>query len=156
MIDMIKWLVVITIVIMSVILAGYYYYISLPISMNEYLDKLQDAKTLSIVMDLRGAYDNQTRHNILQCGVDFAGSIPLGGKKIFIYSLDNDGACIISYPNETILNTLVDKCIKEIYNTDQTIYIKPSNNKPSTTYYSNRLLISMTSDYNGRCGVAYG
>jgi len=154
--DTVKWLIVICIVILSVLLAGYYYYISLPISMDEYLIKLQQSKTLSIVMDLRGAYDNRTRHNILQCGVDFAGSIPLGGKEITIYSLDNDGRCIVSYPDEPIVTNLtVEECLKEIFNADQTIYIKPSKTS-ATVYYNDKLLISMTSDYSGRCGVSYG
>ena len=155
MIDAVKWLIVICIVVVSVIFAGYYYYISLPISMDEYLVKLQNSNTLAIVMDLRGAYDNHTRHDIMQCGIDFAGSLPFGDKEIYIYSLDNNDECIASYPDDSIAYLTVGECIKEMYNTDQTIHIKYADIS-STTYYNDKLLITMTPDYQGGCGVSYG
>ena len=156
--DRIKWAVVIVIVVAGIAIGGYYYYLSLPISADEYFVRLQDASTLSIVMDLRGAPDNQTRVKIMQCGVDFASSVPLGGKNITIYSMD-DTTCIVSYPNESMQQYDTkgkdNYCLKEMYTTDMTIFIHVGS-KSETNYFRDKLLISMAPDYNDKCGISYG
>ena len=156
--DRFKWLIVILLVVVAIGFGAYLYYLSLPITMDEYLSKLSKADSVSIVMDLRTVDDPGVRAKILQCGVDFAGSVPLGGKQVYIYALDENGTCIVSYPDEehngTLVYKSVDECLKEMYTTDQTILIRYGDHD-QTDYYRDYMLITMSPEYSGRCGIIF-
>ena len=115
-----------------------------------FLKNLEDAEKIYIVQDLRGANES-VRKNIQQCGVDFAGSTGLVGKKMVTFAFEGNEC--ISFDSKMT----VDACIKEITtSTASTLFYirKGMNSTTSSTAYPSVLLIDMGNEYQLRsCNV---
>jgi hypothetical protein len=60
-------------------------------TMGEFADALMSSQTVYLVEDIRGLEKYPiSRNNIMQCGVDFAGSQGLAGKEVNIYILEGN------------------------------------------------------------------
>jgi hypothetical protein len=104
-----------------------------------------DAQNVYIVMDIRGASDDIVSNNILQCGVDFAGSTGMGGKAVTPLSISNDG-CV--YP-EGFLTT--EDCFSMVKD-GTTVYVREGAG--GAKYYSNGMVVYVGSDYAlGTCSI---
>ena len=121
------------------------------INSETFVEILSENENVYIVMDLRGVSDVPTRTGILQCGVDFAGSIGLVDKDVSYISLDDEDGCI--YANGAEGKTYkygIPECISMLEN-GISLYIIPGN---ETEYYTKAAVIGVGSDYQtGTCGI---
>jgi len=106
---------------------------------------LQEANEVNILMDIRNVDDSNDRWAILQCGVDFAGSSGLAGKKIRYLSMDDTG-CVAEdgkYDLNYCMNTI---------NNGVTLYVQKGN---ETTFHSKAMVVGVQHDYIiGLCNIA--
>ncbi len=111
---------------------------------NKYLS---NSKYVYIVMDLEDAVNNKSSDNIMQCGVDFAGS--LGGMKIvYVYAISKNNTC---YYNTYITDKY--SCFKQLgtIKSEPIIYIRQGDN---TTYVDNIAYVGVNDEYKrGTCSV---
>ena len=106
---------------------------------------LADSSNVYIVMDVRGVDEQVRRKNILQCGVDFAGSPGLVGKNLTIFSLDDDQGCIGMDRNHPF-----EYCFSQMEN-GIALYVEEGN---VTKFYTNALKVGMGESYEvGACSV---
>lgn len=115
---------------------------------SAFKDVFMAAPKVFIVMDIRGAQDNHTRNNIMQCGIDFAGSTPLGGKDVVPISI-GDQECITPDGPEPISS-----CISELKGG---LTIEISQVTPTTPegarFFSNGMEVFIGSNYTANsCG----
>jgi hypothetical protein len=107
-------------------------------------DIFANASRVYIVMDVRGVTDANISRNILQCGVDFAGSSGMGGKNVSYISLGDSG-CV-----EDDGSHAADYCISQLKD-GITIYVKEG---ASSSYYSNALVVGVGPQYAvGSCAI---
>lgn len=108
------------------------------------------ADTVYIVMDVRGVTDANTRTNILQCGVDFAGSSGMGGKNVSYMSLGDDGCVADDGMRPSGGTHTAEYCISLLKN-GTVIYVKEGT---SSSYYSNALVVGVGQQYPaGSCAI---
>jgi hypothetical protein len=108
-------------------------------------NKFEEASRVFIVMDIRGVGDQTVSNNILQCGVDFAGSTGLGPKNATYISVDSSGCVAPDGRHEA------KECFSWLKN-GITIYIKQGDS--GAKYYSNGLVVNVGKDYAlGTCGI---
>jgi len=111
---------------------------------NNYLTKSNYAY---VVMDTSGMPKDISK-NILQCGVDFAGS--LGAMKVMnVYAISKNGVCYHS-----VYNTTKYMCLKDIGKviSDPVIYIRYGHN---TSYRDNVAYVGVDETFvQGDCSVA--
>ncbi len=100
-------------------------------------DIFNQADKVYIIMDVRGVRDANASRNILQCGVDFAGSSGMGGKNVSYLSLGDDG-CVAGDGAHT-----AEYCISLLKN-GIVIYVKEGT---SSSYYSNALVVGVGPQY---------
>jgi hypothetical protein len=152
--DKIKLLILAFLILGAVWMA--YYYITLPqktelvlgneVNLETFNSILGDAESVHIVMDVRDVEDQQIKTNILQCGVDFAGSFGLVGKNLSIYSFDNEQGCIGMGENYPL-----SYCIQKMEEQGVVLLIEGGN---STTFYSNAMKVGVGNNYTvGTCSV---
>jgi len=103
------------------------------------------APKVYIVMDIRGAQDYSVSNNILQCGVDFAGSTGMGGKYVTPLSISRDG-CVtpdgVHQPKE---------CFSMISD-GISVYVREGDG--GARYYSNGMVVFVGKDYAlGTCSI---
>lgn len=111
---------------------------------TEFKDVFADANYIYIVMDIRGVQNPGTKQNILQCGVDFAGSTGMIGKTATYFSLDDEG-CVTP---EGFFDYKY--CFSQLSN-GVTIYVKEGS---ETTFHSNGMVVGISPDYSlGLCGI---
>lgn len=107
---------------------------------------LSSSKYVYLIMDGDGASSPVFR-NIMQCGVDFAGS--LGATKILnVYAISKDGTCYYS-----IYNTTKYICLNDIGNveSDPIIYVKYGHN---STYQGNIAYVGVDETFvDGDCSI---
>ncbi len=107
-------------------------------------DIFSKADKVYIVMDVRGVADANASRNILQCGVDFAGSSGMGGKSVSYISLGGEG-CVAEdgkHPEEYCFSQLKNGIV---------IYVKEGT---SSSYYSNALVVGVGPQYAlGNCAI---
>jgi len=108
------------------------------VNMATFSSILADSKNVFIVMDVRYAEEGAVKTNILQCGVDFAGSPGLAGKNLTFFSIDKGGSCIGM--NSTFSTS---QCFKEM-GRGLTIFVQEGN---STKFYTNAMVVGVGSDY---------
>lgn len=111
---------------------------------QKFLAVLQNSSKLYIIQDLRGA-DDAVRRNIMQCGVDLAGSqgVAALNKTITIYALE-DSKC-------TTLEGV--KTLTECSNTGDgvTFYVSKGN---QSSFYEKKLSIGIGADYTAKsCNI---
>lgn len=110
-------------------------------------DIFSNASRVYIVMDVRSVTDANTSRNILQCGVDFAGSSGMGGKNVSYISVGDDG-CVADDGKHT-----TEYCVSELKN-GIVIYVKEGT---SSSYYSNALVVGVGPRYTvGSCAIRSG
>lgn len=102
-----------------------------------FLSSLKNSSSVYIVQDIRGAND-EIRRNILQCGVDLAGSQGLASlnKNVTIYAFDDSKCTTINGENP------LSEC--EDYKNAPTFYIM---NGVGNHFYENKLIIGIGENY---------
>ncbi len=106
------------------------------------------ASNIFIVMDVRGVKDQKVSDDILQCGVDFAGSSGMGGKTVTPLSLADSG-CTAPDGNRD-----PQECFSMLRN-GLTIYVKQGPGGAS--FYSNGMVVTVGSNYTlGSCSIKSG
>ena len=108
------------------------------VDLTSFSSILFDAQDVFIVMDVRGVNNGSVKQNILQCGVDFAGSSGLAGKNLTFFSIDSGDSCTGMAGNYSISHCF-DETKKGV-----TIYVKQGN---YTKFYTNAMVVGMGSNY---------
>ncbi len=110
-----------------------------PVNYATFKQLLIDADKVYIVMDVRGVNDSIVRQNILQCGVDFAGTVGLSDlKNTSFMSLDEVQGCYLmdkSYPIPYCLNQMKDGI---------TLYVHEGN---GPEYFTNAMMVGIGRNY---------
>ena len=120
------------------------------INKETFVSLLSDAEKVYIVMDVRGINDDYTRRNVLQCGVDFAGSYGLVQKEVTYVSMSDSGCVVASLrgKNET---TSVTECMDMINEDGLSLYVIEGN---ETKYYTRAAMVGVGDLYVlGTCNV---
>ena len=148
-----KNLAVAALIILAIALA-YYFFTTSGTTFNPgartdaetFKNAFEDAGRVFIVMDARGVSDPKVGDNILQCGVDFAGSTGMGGKNVTPLGIDS-GSC--TAPDGT-------HELKECFSwlgSGITIYVK-GGEPAGAEYFSNGMVVRVGRDYaTGTCGI---
>lgn len=146
-----KTLVVVFLGILCVVLAYFLLFSkslsfvpSSQITSREFASVFQNSSKVVILMDVRSVSDDTLRSNILQCGVDFAGSSGFGGKSVSYRSID-DSECVTDLGR-------FDRsfCFSDL-SSSLTIYIQQGN---STSFYSNGMVVGVGKSYPvGSCAI---
>jgi hypothetical protein len=115
--------------------------------LSEFSSNLASSQEMYIVMDLRGAGEDDVRSNIMQCAVDISYSTAVGGISKRFYSLDSE--CIRTYDNGTTYTNPLGVCLDEIGEARDVqgtsiIYIRKNN---ETKIFWNELVVGMGADY---------
>jgi len=109
-----------------------------------FLQIFDSTENVYIFMDVRGVTDPDVKHNILQCGVDFAASSGMGPKNATYFSLGEEGCITPKGSSEDAY------CFNELRK-GVTIYIHEGS---TTSYHSNGILVGVGSNYSlGACGI---
>lgn len=115
------------------------------VNLETFSSILSDAERVYIVMDVRDVDDHKIKTNILQCGVDFAGSQGLVGKNLTIYSFDSEQGCVgidQNYP--------LSYCIKSAEN-GIALFIEEGN---TSKFYTNAMKVGVGNNYtSGACSI---
>ena len=151
--DLFKNLALAGLVVLAIALA-YYFITSSETTFNPgsktdqetFANTFEDTGRIFIVMDTRGVSDSQISDNILQCGVDFAGSTGMGGKNVTPIGIDSSSCTAPDGTHQT----------KECFSwlkSGLTIYVKEGS-PPGADYYSNGMVVRLGREYAvGTCGI---
>ncbi len=126
-------------------------FVETPVNQSTFLHQLADAKHVYIIMDLRNISDDEIRRNIMQCGVDLAGSQALASKNISIASL-TDTECHFSSSLDNPQKKSIPFCLCARANPETvTFYI---TNSDKTDFFNNEIKIGIGKIYKiGSCHV---
>ncbi|NYZ77490.1 hypothetical protein H0O02_04215 [Candidatus Micrarchaeota archaeon] len=118
------------------------------VNQETFLSLLSDADKIYIVMDIRNASNSIVSTNILQCGVDFAGSRGLAGRNVSYVSMDDNG-CALSINEKGVTDT-VPNCIRMLNGAEGiSLYIYEGS---ETKYYTKAAAIGVNGNYQlGTC-----
>jgi hypothetical protein len=129
------------------------YFLSLPgstfapgrvVDQAEFTDIFSATDDIYIVMDVRGVADQNTMRNILQCGVDFAGSSGMGGKNPMYFSVDNQGCVAPDGYHD------YEYCFSQLQD-GLTIYVHKGS---QYSFHENGMVVGVGPDYAfGTCGI---
>lgn len=109
-----------------------------PVDSSVFLENLASSSDVYLVMDVRSASPT-TKQNILQCGVDFSGSIALGAKNLTIFSFENDHCITVNDADHDLSS-----CMNEL--SGQTvIYIHPGE---ESTFYNSAVMVGLGEQYS--------
>lgn len=115
------------------------------VDQQTFKNQFQSTERIFIVMDVRGIKEDEVRTNVLQCGVDFAGSNGMGGKIVSYLSIGDDNVCVSPEGKAS-----ADSCFKNL-NQGLTIYVHEGN---QTAIYSNGLSVGVGRIYpTGACSI---
>jgi len=133
----------------------FYYFFVLPqsafvpggkVSPEEFKNLFSSATTVYVVMDVRGITDPVVSNNVLQCGVDFAGSSGLGGKNATFFSLSDADGCVSADGIRPLA-----ECTSKLKG-GMSIYVKGGSG--GAEYFTNGMLVTVGSNYTvGTCGI---
>ncbi len=113
---------------------------------DTFKNAFDSASNIFIVMDVRGVTDSTVSNNILQCGVDFAGSSGMGGKAVTPISFGSDGCVAPDGKRDP------QDCFNMLKN-GITIYVKQGQG--GVAYYSNGMVVTVGSNYTlGACAIS--
>jgi CxxC motif-containing protein len=119
-----------------------------PVDKETFLNSLAEAQRIFIIMDLRGVSNDVVRNNIMQCGVDFAATLPLTGfphENLTVYVLEDDKC------TGTATTKTVKTCLDE---SNSGVSIIVTQNVKTTTYYKNRVIVKVGEQYKlGTCSI---
>jgi hypothetical protein len=146
-----KFLLIAALLIAVAVLA--YYFILQPkdqfipgavVDETTFLNNFDAAQKVYIVMDVRDIDDDLLRKNVLQCGVDFAGSSGVAPKNATYFSLGDAGCVTVDGPRTA------EYCFSEIRK-GMAIYVHEGN---TFAYYSNGISVGVNKSYElGTCGI---
>jgi len=108
-----------------------------PVEPWVFVETLEKADKVYIVMDVRNASSSFESTNILQCGTDFAGSSGLAGKELVIFAM-NESECATVEGKRS-----VQECVDEFM--DGIAFHIVSGD--GTTYYKNRAEVGVNESY---------
>jgi hypothetical protein len=155
-----RWMIILIAAI--IVLGGAIYYIfyngggpsefrkGIEVNKETFINLLSDADKVYIVMDIIGVDDDYTRRNILQCGIDFAGSMGLANRDVTYVSMSDSGCTVASLSglNET---TTVKNCIDMVNRDGISLYVLEGN---ETKYYTRAAMVGVGDLYVlGTCNV---
>ncbi len=140
-----------TVIVLFIIAVAFGYFIFFgqekTVDPQQFLSALQNASKFYVIQDLRGS-DETVRRNIMQCGVDIAGSQGLAvlNKNISIYALE-DSKC-------TTLNG--EKTLSECSDTsDGVVFYISKGDK--TLFYAKKMNIGIGANYTLKsCNIKLG
>lgn len=120
------------------------------VNYDTFREVLNDADTIYIVMDVRNVSSQQVKTNILQCGVDFAGSYGLVNKNVTYMSIDPVEKCIAgNVEGETGIYE-INECLGML-NNGVSLYIIEGD---GPTYHANAAMVGINESYAlGTCAV---
>jgi len=120
------------------------------VNYDTFREVLNDADKIYIVMDVRNVSSRQVKTNILQCGVDFAGSYGLVNRDVTYMSLDPVENCIIGNVNGETGIYEINECLGML-NSGISLYVIEGD---GTEYYSRAAMVGVNENYAlGTCGV---
>ena len=146
-------LLVIALIALAGIYLGYQYFsiedtkvgFGTEVNLATFNSILTNASDVYIVMDLRNVTDQEVRRNVMQCGVDLAGSMGLASKNKTFYSFDSDLGCIGVGQTYS-----VGYCISEMKNGIM-LYIIEGN---ESQFYTDGMKVGIGKNYtSGSCSV---
>ena len=127
-------------------------------TMSEFADMLMSSQTVYLVEDIRGLEKYPiSRNNIMQCGVDFAGSQGLAGKGVNIYILEGN-ECSASEAGGNLTIKTVSECHAAVASAfgkagNSVIWIEKGY---SPSIYSGGLVVRVNETYTqGMCNVRF-
>jgi len=144
--------------VLVLVLAYYFLVLSSPtfvpgseIDVETFKGLFASASRVYIVMDIRGISNESLRGSIMQCGVDFAGSTPMGGKEVIPMSF-TDTECTLPPVNKTDNGIRTLKECASALRGGLTIQIKEGPG--GAKYYSNGMVVFVGPGYKlGTCGM---
>jgi hypothetical protein len=144
--------------VLVVVLAYYFLVLSSPtfipgseVDVETFKGAFASASKVYIVMDIRGISNESLRGSIMQCGVDFAGSTPMGGKQVVPMSFSNTD-CTIPPVNKTDNGIRTLKECASMLKDGLTIQVKEGPG--GAKYYSNGMVVFVRPGYEaGTCGM---
>lgn len=126
-----------------------YHFLYYKVSAEAFADLFADSEKVFIVMDVSGVEEQETKKNVLQCGVDFAGSSGMGGKNVSYFSIENETCYVLAYIEDGILST--EYCM-EALDEGITIYVKEGPG--GAEYFRDHMTVYVGSNYTlGTCGI---
>jgi len=126
-------------------------FVETPVNQSTFLNKLANAKHVYIIMDLRNVSDDGVKRNIMQCGVDLAGSRGLVSKNITIASL-TEQACYFSSSLNSPQKKPISFCLHFRANSQTITFYITNLNK--TYFFNNEMKIGVGKAYKiGDCHV---
>ena len=117
------------------------------VSQETFLNIFESSENVIIFMDVRGIPEQPVRKNVMQCGVDFAGSSGLATKNVTFFSLGDEGCIVPTGPATD------EYCFGELKNA-LTIYVQDAEGESYHSYHSNGLIVAVNESYQeGTCGI---
>ena len=121
-------------------------------TLEEFASNLLLAQKVYIVEDIRGLGEKYpiSRNNIMQCGVDYAGSPGIVGKELQVYIFEGD--ICTNYEGESPINDCYAEVLEAAGSTDTAvIWIEKGE---SAEFYSRGLIVRVNEDYvRGTCSI---
>jgi len=117
------------------------------VPLQEFLGNIISAKSVSIVMDVRGAVTPEQKIAIMQCATDLVSSQVFVGKKLVNYAYDESG-CVFGEANLS-KPIPVSKC-DGLWKGTLSFIVKST---PGTRIYSGRMEIGVTNQTACKLGV---
>jgi len=115
-----------------------------PVDKGVFLESLAASQNVYIIMDLQSVFNETVKNNVMQCGVDFAGSEGLVNKNITTFALDA-GNCT-RMEGQTSIASCLDESKAGV-----TIVVQ---NLMNTTYYKNKVVVRVGPVYTkGTCNI---
>lgn len=153
-----KWMILLIFGIVILGIAIIYFYQTTPkefrkgvkVNAETFSAILSDADPIYIVMDVRDTSSELTKRNILQCGVDFAGSAGLVERNVIYMSIDKNG-CTVASLGGLNQSMGVESCIEMLNSNGISLYIHEGE---GTEYYTRAALIGVGENYAlGTCSI---
>lgn len=118
------------------------------ITQNEFIFKINNAKEIAIVMDVRNiTQDGKVK--VYECGVGFASSLGLLNKTVRNFAID-DNTCVKNDLNETSIA----ECNEIIHKSGYIIYLKGvEDDSKEVKYYEDHLMIEVPKNNQNKCGI---
>ncbi|MFH2106232.1 MAG: hypothetical protein ABII22_03150 [Candidatus Micrarchaeota archaeon] len=110
-----------------------------PVAPDVFAETLSASDTVFLVQDIRGAVE-PARTNIMQCGVDFAGSPRFVDKKLVIFAFEGNDCYFLEG-----IGT-VDNCLSQIKDFPM-IHIKQGN-MTQNVFYKTKAVVNVGAEYN--------
>ncbi|NYZ74567.1 hypothetical protein H0O00_05465 [Candidatus Micrarchaeota archaeon] len=158
----VKLFVIFLLLAIAVVLA-YYFIISgslfstgPEVDVETFKSSFASAPTIYIVMDVRGVKDSLVSNNVLQCGVDFAGSSGMAGKDAVYFSLGDDGCTAPdgAHPLSDCVSQLENGLVIYVKECQAPFAIFGQQCPGGAKYYSNGMVVTVGQEYAlGTCGI---